>query len=393
MLNIPLQKVKIDSCRILIPFELVNILDSTLEQNVVAQVFQDGHIEDLQNHQQKTTIHATHKGVKSRFAISHLFNEQGVQQKYLSVILNAKMLGFEYFQGINRNNINKVFEYINSFGVIEVKKEDFLYSKVVDVDLCFDVVLKNSTCSELVTTLYQLARPRKDVKIGTWKSKTNTGIQFGSREAVGKAYKTNQFLKYYAKMVSLKYDKNNIEFYETFIEPQIKEKTLFEDQQEYKEPFTDENLIRCETTIKNKAHFASYGLKIDTLKDLLLKEVQTDYFFFLRPQEAYITGFKPIQMKETETTNDKAYLMLMQMKAKEIGFTLEKDSFHVIDVLVNTLIPYEPQNKIKKSRSVLKSKLEAIAFDYKTKIAVTYNKKQKQMKLEFELKNLLPISS
>ena len=383
---IPLNRVKIDSFRLLIPIEFVTILDETFNKNVVANVFDDGTIEDLET---PTKIQPFKKitGITCRFAIQHLFDENRQQRTYVAVIVNAKMLKQEYFNGIDKTNIHKAFKFINDTGIIQVSKEDFLSAKVVDVDFCVDVLLQDTTCKELVQTAYQLAIPRKDIQIGQWTQKTNTGIQFGNRQGVGKAYEKKQFLKYYAKLVSLKYDDRNTEFYETYVKDIINEKTLFADGEEYSSPFTDDNFLRMETTLKNAAHFATYSKEVKTLKDLLKLDIGTDYSYFRRPQANYMTSFKLIKHNEKLTLTDKSYLFNLEMTAKFYSLKIED----AVPYVVNQLCPHNTTDKnLKQKRNQLKNKLQMLLMVNKKKMLEAKKKADIQKAFEFEKNNLIP---
>ena len=386
---IPLNKVKIDSFRLLIPFKDVTILDTTLEQKVIAQILDTGEIQELENSETKSTIFKTEQGINSRFAIHHFFNEQKELTKYLAVIVNAKMLKEQYFQGIDKTNIHNAFNFINSQGVIKIDKETFLNAKVVDVDFCVDIILKDTSVKEFVKYANQIAKPKKETNVITYTQDKNTGIQFGHRLGVGKAYLKKQFLKYYAKLVSLKYDEKNIEFYKTFIEPRLFEKTIFSDQKEHKSILNESNFIRMETTIKNKDHFKTYGKNISTLKDLIQLDIQTDYFYFLRPQMQYMDVYQKILHNENETLTDKVYYQLMVQTSNNLSMDVQD----TIPFLLNMLFPYNSDDKnLKQKRNQLKKKLIDIALKRKQEILKLNNKKNQQMMFEFETKKLLPKS-
>jgi len=387
---IPLNRVKIDSFRLLIPYEQIKILDDTFESNVVAKIYDTGVVEDLDDKQTKNTIFKTINGIKLRFAISKKFNEKGIQEKYLEVIVNAKMLKHEYFNGIDKTNIHKAFDFLNSTGIVEITKEVFLTAKVVDIDFCFDVYLKQTTCKDLVKTAYDLTIAKKDVSVGIWNEKTNTGIQWSSRAGVKKAYTNKQFLKYYAKLMSLKYDPSNVEFYETYLKDLVFGKTLFSDLTEYENPLNDNNFLRIETTIKNSDHFETYGIKnIKTLNQLLQLNIATEYAFFKRPQAVYMTGYKVLTASPNETFQDKVYYSLMRSKSEIYSIDIQD----TIPFIVNELYPYDSKEKnLKQSRSQLKKKLLMIALKNKAQIVNLNNEKQLQKKIEFEKLNLIPKS-
>lgn len=384
---IPINRVKIDSFRLLIPFSQVTILDPTLESKVVAKIHDTGLVEELDDQEVKSTIFKTITGISCRFAIQYRLNGFGTQEKVLAVIVNAKMLKKAYFNGIDKTNIHEAFKFINDAGIIQISKETFLDAKVVDTDFCADILLQDTTCKELVQTAYQLAVPRKDTQAPKWTGKENTGIQFGHRLGVGKSYQKKQFLKYYAKLVSLKYDGKNREFYETYLEDIIHEKTLFSDGEVVDSPFKDDNFIRMETTIKNAAHFATYGKEVKTLRDLLQLDIKTDYSYFRRPQAHYMTSFKIIKHSTELTSSDKVHIGFLRQFAKNLSM----DIVSVVPFVVDSIHPLNSDEKdLKTKRQRLKKKFTELAILDKKTIAENKTKKDLQKMIEFENYNLIP---
>ena len=383
---IPLNRVKIDSFRIHIPIEYVTIISNNFNKKVVANVYEDGTIEDCDTH---TTppIFKTITGINCRFDVKKLLSENKQQRTFVRIIVNAKMLKQEYFNGIDKTNIHKVFKFINDTGIIQITKEDFLYANVYDVDFCVDVLLQDTTCKELVQTAYQLATPIKDLLIKPYTSAKNRGIQFGMRKTAGKSYETKQYLKYYAKLVSLKHDKKNTEFYETYVKDIIHEKTLFADGTEQDSPFNEDNFLRMETTLKNSNHFATYGKQVKTLKDLLQLDIKTDYSYFRRPQAHYMTSFRIIKHSTELNTTDKVYIEMLKLNASWMAM----DIFTVIPYVVDKIHPLHSKEKdLKTKRNRLRKKFTELAIIDKKTMMENKTKKDIQKMIEFEKNNLIP---
>lgn len=381
---IPLNKVKIDSFRLIIPQSQVTILDDTFSKIPLEIYYEDGTIEEVDHPQPKLNIFKKKDGIKfriGRHAISNFRTEE-----YISVIVNAKMLLSQYFMGIDKTNIHLAHNWIQSLGIIDIPKEVFLNAEVVDVDLCYDLILRDGTIQELTKICNDISIPNKELNVTRFDSKTNKGIQWGKREWVGRGYTKKQFLKYYGKLYSLKYDKENVEFYEKYAKDILFEKTLFSDGTEYKSPFTEDNFLRAETTIKNKDHFNTYGENVSTLIDLLNLDISTEYKYFKRPQSVYMTGYKEIVTNVHLTFQDRVYWKLLQAESKIHGLEL----MEVISYVVNDLHPYDANNKnLKQSRHNLKKKLIQIVRYMQENILKQNRNIGHQIVMEFQRHNLI----
>lgn len=274
-------EIKIDSLRLLIPIEKVNIISDSINQNVISINGDSGIV--LKEHIQ-TSKHFIKNGVGIGFAIISLINGRSKQQsQYLAIGFSAKLLEYKYLEGINKDNIRQVYKYIISTKEVEISFNDFLYSKVVDVDFCIDYMLQN-TAKEVCKISHSLTKDEYKIGFcGLFTKSTNIGIQWGDRRKVGKAYKKKQFLKYYSKGLEFFFKDSTKPFYEKYIKPKI---DILQDI---------ENWLRVETTIKNKAHFNTYGYGIDTLFDLL--SVKVDERIFQRPINTYMSSLNTISIK------------------------------------------------------------------------------------------------
>ena len=335
---------KIDSLRLLVPLENVKILDSKFLKTFISYCEETAEIDEEATHI-KTQVFNSENGIKTRFAIANLFNDEKQLVKYLAIGVSSKMLKENYFEGINKHTIQTIFNYINSTGIIEISKEDFLNAKAVDIDFCIDFKLKETTCKDVFSICYDVTIPSKTIKPNLFSNNTNRGIQWGEREKVYKAYKTKQFLKYYAKLLELK--NNSEEFYNAYLKDKINEVTLFADGSEYTDEVTEDNLLRIETTIKNPSHFETYGIYCKTLLDLLNIDLSKHSSFFNRPIQTYMSGYRPINHNSELTLSEKILIEHTKLKAASMNL----QPMEVIDVVVYSMYP----NGTNTSASVLKN--------------------------------------
>jgi hypothetical protein len=153
----------------------------------------------------------------------------------------------------------------------------------------------------------------------------DTGIEWSSRNSVGEAYTSKQYLKFYAKALELNTPFN----YDTY-GGSIYDKYLI-----------DNKLLRVETTIKT--HWKTYNLEISTLKDLLDIDLSKNRTLITRPINYYMTGIKFIKTRTDLTASERAYLYMIN-SIKENGSSEIKAIIEVSKIL-------EPIHKSNRSRA------------------------------------------
>lgn len=356
---------KVDSFRLIVPLSNVQVLDSKFMQKFVSLNLDSGEI-DTETEHIKTSNFSNHNGIKLGFAMKYYFNENKEQEQCLVIGINAKMLKSNYFEGINKNTIETIFNYINASGYIKIEKQVFLNAKVTDVDFCIDFKLTNITCKDVFRICYELTEPSKVIKPNLFELKINRGIEWGKREEVGKAYKTKQFLKYYAKVLELMH--NSTEFYDSYIKDKLNEETLFADSSIFVPDYNENNILRVETTIRNSDHFNTYGIKCKTLIELLNIDLLKHNAIFNRPIQTYMSGYKTITHNLELTLTQRGWIYSLNLLAKSMNLK----PIEVVDILVLQMFPFNPDTKLnvlKSSRSQFKKKLiELVHIDKKTMI-------------------------
>jgi|LakMenEpi03Aug12_release.lakeMendotaPanAssembly.Ray.scaffolds.fasta_scaffold100808_6 hypothetical protein len=362
MLN--LAKPKIDSLRIIIPKELVTINPDQLDffNSILYSKTSLNTGENIEWEDQPTTYFNKDAVISCSYAYApNQFYNKTTKCDVVKIGFSSKLCKDLYFQGINKNTLKRCLNFINSEGLITISEKDFLNAKVVDVDVCIDYFLKDTTCKNVVSIANSLTVPRKGLILPAPHLKpTNIGIQWGARTAVKTAYGKRQFLKYYSKVEELKHKSTS--FYLEYIKPQL-------DFSKY--PFfLDNRVLRCETTLKNKDHWSLYGLTVDTLFDLMQVDLTKNLSIFNRPINYYMTAFKRIQFKQHLSPSDKMYLVAIESQSK----LLSLPQVDTIDLIVNTL-----EIKNKSQRSKFAKKLFDLYTQSKAELAET-----KQLKFDLE---------
>jgi hypothetical protein len=383
-MNIPFLKPKIDSLRLIIPFDLVNVNPnhSTFLQGLTTSNTGTG---EYINQHIKTTHFDKNAIISSSYAFrkGHFYSAD----KCIDVIVigfSAKLLEYQYFEGINAQNIKRIYDFIINEGLIKVSFEDFLNAKIVDTDICIDFFLKDITCREICSIANQLTIISKSIPKSThYNKKTNVGFEWGKRESIGKAYTTKQYLKYYAKAVELK--NNSYEFYQKYVQPFENEEIVFSCGSIYKQNLiNEERLFRVETTLKNKDHWKTYELNVDTLNDLLSVDFSKCPIIFNRPINAYMNKYRVIKHRENLTSQEELIIAFID----SISENSEEDKVVITDRFINLI--FESKEKTptnRKSKSVLKKRMFLLI---KSKEKTTNRKYSEESINEFKKLGLIP---
>jgi len=247
----------IDSLCLRFPLNSVKIVD----QSILAKKYVvNADTGDIERELKAKAKEVWGVGYKTRYAIQEQRVGRGVgTETFIVIQFNSKLLEGRYFEGITHGNIRVVYEKLMQHGIMAISYDDFMRGECTDTDFKRD--LNNDDFSTTISILVKSARPSKQLGQGykAWRSKTNQGIQFASRQS---ATYSNPFLKFYHKGIQL--ISESLEFYEAFL-------------QEHGYP---EHKVRIETTIKNKKHFDKLGISDRTLQGLLsLTDSEIDQVF------------------------------------------------------------------------------------------------------------------
>lgn len=235
-------KISIDSFRVSIPINLVEIIDSNLTDKATSLIINTQTNEVLTEREVKeNSITKQIGGVPFKFNIDNSFND-----KKVVILINSKQLHSYYFNGVTNDNIESIYNRIIECKVINIDFETFLQQPIVDVDFKRDnlIALKEYHKSlEVIRGCSKLSKYKDD----GCHSYAN-GIEFSVRKT--SKYLSNPYFKIYHKEIEL--NENSKDFADKYL-----------NQVDYK------NLVRFECTVKNKKHFNSMGVESNTLNNIL----------------------------------------------------------------------------------------------------------------------------
>jgi|NorSeaMetagenome_1021524.scaffolds.fasta_scaffold16780_3 hypothetical protein len=353
---------KIDSLRLLIPIHLVQInpfhsefLRDVITINSDAEVIEEKHIKSYRLHENPCSSH---------YNIAKMI-DNGTSIEVIKIGFSAKTLKAFYFDGIDKVNINDIIDFINSEGVLKVSKRTILQSRVVDTDICIDYVLDSVTTEEFFKFSKSISSLKKETIPNLFNDLKNKGIEWSKREKVGKAYKTKQYLKFYDKYLEL--NNNSKKFYDAYLK---------------NNPFVNlvpNKQVRVETTIKNSAHWDTYGVEVKTLNDLLNLDLSKHLEIFERPINNYLDGNKTIKHSAKLSPGEKKDLLLIEsfMKAHAV------DEINAIEMICNHLFPLGV-SKNRNPRSRERIKLSKLLLNNKKETSKKLDKRQLNIITELE---------
>lgn len=237
-----LNNVSIDSCRISIPIERVQIIDSNLTDKLTTYTINNNTQEVLTEKEVKeNSIIREVNGAKFRFNVDNSFNTTQVV-----ILINAKQLTTNYFEGIHKDNIKEVYNNLIACEVITVPFEIFLLQSITDVDFKKDTTIDYEDYHKSLSIIKECSKLSKFKDDGC--ILYTNGIEFSTRKT--SKYLSNPFFKIYHKEIELK--QNSADF-----------------SNKYLKGIDYVNGVRLECTVKNKKHFQSLGVKDNRLITVL----------------------------------------------------------------------------------------------------------------------------
>ena len=159
----------------------------------------------------------------------------------ITLLLNSKQIKGKYFSGLTIDTIKDVYNEVIKLGIINCSFDTFLNATPTDVDFKKDYILELDTYKELIDVCKIMTKPSQSSKLGcnVFKQLDNYGIEWSNRQTT--KYRTHPYLKIYHKGIEI--TTNSIDFYNEYLKPKdVKE------------------VIRIETTVKNRTHFRALDI-------------------------------------------------------------------------------------------------------------------------------------
>jgi hypothetical protein len=246
---------KVDSLRWETHIDNIEIVSSKIGVDALLISIDGGHV--IEGSYEEPIIKLTEcditKGITTRInKVNRVVGMGGSVEERIVIQVNAKMLRERYFEGITKDNLRVVYDYIIGLGLIKFSYETFLDGYVYDVDICMDVETDVDVFEKMLRRLIKSVKPSQYKKVASWFYDNNIGVLLGTRE---KSTASNPCLKFYAKGLELCHKETRYN----------KKPSQYGEFNRYWLGDEYYNLGRLELSIKNREMFAELGL---TTKDV-----------------------------------------------------------------------------------------------------------------------------
>jgi len=241
---------KVDSLRWETHIDNIEIVSSKIGVDALLISIDGGHV--IEGSYEEPIIKLTEcditKGITTRInKVNRVVGMGGSVEERIVIQVNAKMLRERYFEGITKDNLRVVYDYIIGLGLIKFSYETFLDGYVYDVDICMDVETDVDVFEKMLRRLIKSVKPSQYKKVASWFYDNNIGVLLGTRE---KSTASNPCLKFYAKGLELCHKETRYN----------KKPSQYGEFNRYWLGDEYYNLGRLELSIKNREMFAELGL-------------------------------------------------------------------------------------------------------------------------------------
>jgi len=248
--------ISLDSLKLRIPLIQVSLKDKGLLDHLIEVNSSTGEV-NPEYYKRKAKEYTISDSVKIRIGIQNVVTSKGLHTEQLIVLLNTKILGSRYFEGFTKDNIDLVYNNLMSLGAFWISKQEFLSSSCTDIDFKFDQRMTLNNYKKTIQDFKDVTKQSRVNGVGykeyrpTKDNPLNFGLQYNDRD---KATASKPFFKIYHKTGEFKGTsiRNSNEFCS-----------------EYFANVDISDVVRLETTIKNKRHAELLGIKDVTINGLL----------------------------------------------------------------------------------------------------------------------------
>lgn len=351
----------IDSTKLRIPLFDVEILNEVLGDEYIVFSKRTGEEITDENFKKNSYFHQE-KGCKTYYKIDKQVNKDGAVCHYLVILLTSKILQKDYFKGIQKSTALQVYDRLMEQGVVYFSFDTFMDGECTDTDVKVDLTPRVEMV-KIVDTVYSLAKSKKLAieAASVYRQKTNMGIQFALRKT--SKYIKSPYLKFYEKIRELRF--NSVEFYANYLS-------------DFDLP---KEILRIETTIKNKKHFKSLGQLSTKLKDVINNLSNVATVAFKRAFEAHLDfSEKNLESKfmiEKNATPEEFSISDLNEKDRLIYYSIQKDINYGVSfknacesVIANCCFTKESRYKMKRKIKQIFKKIAIPVSDNSISVGV-----------------------
>ena len=230
----------------------------------------------------------------------------------LILLINSKQLGARYFEGITKETITIIYDEIKRLGIMECSASTFLYSSPTDIDFKKDFSIQFDEYKEVINACKVMTKQstNRDKGCTVFAKKDNWGISWSVRST--KNYLSNPYTKIYHKGLEFSSENGSKAFKDRYL------------------PLVDtSNIMRIETTVKNRKHLESFKIPLGTftLYDLLsLSDESKDKILAKAINSHLLPRTKSLAFKTESkmSPTQRIYLNLLMGLINDSNFTFKR---------------------------------------------------------------------
>lgn len=290
-------QIKVDSCKLSIPLEKCNSISQELSDFFITQKINadTGELHQSNTQEKKRIPYQknTDFGTYYKIWIEPQISAFGITEDFISILVNSKHLGKDYFKGITKQTIKYIYSNIMELDLFKCSFEDFINSRYQDIDIAFDfkcniehfeILKENITRSTLFPEMWATTSTEKNS--GIWAPKTPSNIKPRNFATPSKPY-----VKFYSKEID--FQTKSYDFAKHF--------GLMAESSD---------IVRFEATIKNSHHKKLLKIdKLKTFKELLNSDLHAIIKDIIK---RYFEKRKFVKSKE-DTPMDKVLIDLIDL--------------------------------------------------------------------------------
>lgn len=341
-----LTKCSIDSFKLRIPLALLDSYDNSIVRSIQEVDEDTGEIERIFKKTCKTYDFDCFKLTANIFRVKSI--------DCLILLVNSKQIQDQYFYGITLDTIKTIYQIATQSNLMQCSFETFMTANCTDTDFKKDFPCVIDEYKQMIRGLNVMGKSTSKRGQGVRKQPNDLGIEFNSRVSASISF---PFVKVYHKQIEL-------------------EEQSFEFADRYLSDIDYQDVIRIESTVKDKRHFKNL---LPELKDTSLNSILN-----LSTSQKDIIMADSFNRNLLPRTHNKVY--------KQEGMN-QKDTYHlqILNILINQnkYTPVEAINSIittmdcKVAKSRLKKYLNKLYNDFIYQI--NYTEKTKNINTIYDL--------
>ena len=330
-----LRDCSVDSMNIRIPLHELTSYDHSLEANKITI---DEDTAEVEKKFKLTSKRYDQGSYSFKASLINTTLEGGVRADCIAIGIHSKLLESRYFEGLTEHNIHLVHSKLVELKIIECSLDTFIsQSRTSDTDFKKDFPCQMDNYKEMISGCKEMTKESKRDNGGMrpFTKPSNYGIQWGGNRNTTD-WKTFPFTKIYHKSLQLSIPKEvngALEFAQQFLQ-----------HLDYND------IIRVETTVKNKEHFErlQLGLKSFMLKDILaLTKEQKDKIMASAVNKHLTRNLHKVFSKQSDLTPTmKVYLASLLHMTQTLDYSFKNALSIFLSMLENKKEKYRVKKVI-----------------------------------------------